>query len=916
MLINDKKCLKIFNFLIGLPLFRSLFFVSLRCIIHHLIYLNNTMKKFFSLLVLGLASLTTHAADNFVLFENTNGAALKLTQSSDTIIYDAQDWKGVKIAVANLRTDLRKVTGSANAPIVVGTLGKSAEIDKLVKAKKIDGKALKGKREKYLLQVIDGKLVIAGSDKRGTIYGIYELCQQMGVSPWYYWADVPVQKHEQLYIKEGVYTDNEPAVRYRGIFLNDEAPALSGWNNEFFGKVFGHEFYAHVFELVLRLKGNFMWPAMWGSAFYMDDPENMQTADDMGVMMGTSHHEPLARAQQEWKRLPNHGAWNFDTNRETLKSFWKGGVERMKDTEDVLTVGMRGDGDEPMAEKTDVQLLERIVATQRQLIEEATGKPAKETPQVWALYKEVQEYYEKGMKVPDDVILLLCDDNWGNVRILPELKADKKGEKWFYRHPGGYGMYYHVDYVGAPRNSKWINISQVQRMWDQMKLTYDYGVDQLWILNVGDLKPMELPIDFWFKMAWNPYFVERKDGGEGKASIASLQPYLEDYCRQQFGEAESVEAARLLNLGCKYVHRRTAEQLNSKTYNLDNGEWGEYLAEYKILELEVEEQYQRLAPEYRDAYDEIVRFPIRAMSNLYEMYYAQAKQEQLAQQGNPEAEQWAARVKKCFDKDAALCYDYNHRIAGGKWNHMMDQTHIGYRSWQEPRTNTMPTPMQTKRDSLPEYTSFPRNNLITIDPTGYNEIVNGKEAQWTIVPDMGVYGSTIALMPYHKSTEGGSISYAFQAIVKEETEVTVSLHLATNFPYNSGTGAGLNIRIDDQLPEYLNTNGTSVVKYDNATGDMKFDWETNRVNIRKVTLKFKPNANNLHKLTLSDLDPGIAIQRITIEGKMEAPQPARPTNGFGGFGGFGGGQRPQGLGGQRPQGQGPQGGQRPQQRRQ
>lgn len=881
-------------------------------------------KKLLSFVLMSIAGLTASAADQFVLFEQSAGAKLQLTQQKDTIVYDARDWKGVHIAVRNLRQDLEKVTGSPCAPIVVGTVGKSAEIDQMVKQKKIDGKALKGKREKYLLQVIDGKLVIAGSDKRGTIYGIYELSKQIGVSPWYYWADVPAEKHDRIYIKEGVYTDGEPAVRYRGIFLNDEAPALSGWNNQFFGKVFGHVFYEHVFELVLRCKGNFMWPAMWGSAFYADDELNMQTADDMGVMMGTSHHEPLARAQQEWKRLPNHGAWNFDTNFETLSKFWKGGVERMKHTEDVVTVGMRGDGDEPMAEKTDVKLLERIVATQRKLIEEATGKPAKETPQVWALYKEVQEYYEKGMKVPDDVILLLCDDNWGNVRILPELKADKKGEKWFYRHPGGYGMYYHVDYVGAPRNSKWINISQVQRMWDQMKLTYDYGVDQLWILNVGDLKPMELPIDFWFKMAWNPNFVEQTprpiegetnlEGAEGPL-VASLQPYLEDYCREQFGGAfkenkdeEIKEAARLLNLGCKYVHRRTAEQLTSRTYSLENGEWGERLAEYKILELEVEEQYQRMAPEYRDAYDEIVRFPIRAMSNLYEMYYAQAKQELLAQQGSPEADLWAERVKKCFDKDAALCYDYNHRIAGGKWNHMMDQTHIGYRSWQEPRTNTMPTAVERNREGLPMKTFFPYKNVVTIDPTAYNEKVDGQEAKWTVVPDMGIYGSTIALMPYHKSTEGASIRYAFQSKVEKETEVTVSLHLATNFPYNSGTGAGLNIRIDDQLPTYLNTNGTSVVRYDNATGDMKFDWETNRVNIRKVTLKIKPNENGLHLLTINDLDPGIALQRITIEGELPTPQAPRPA--MGGFGGFGG-QRPQGQGGQRPQGQG---GQRPQQR--
>ena len=231
-------------------------------------------KKLLSFVLMSIAGLTASAADQFVLFEQSAGAKLLLTQQKDTIVYDAKDWKGVHIAVRNLRQDLEKVTGSPCAPVVVGTIGKSAEIDQLVKQKKIDGKALKGKREKYLLQVIDGKLVIAGSDKRGTIYGIYELSKQIGVSPWYYWADVPAEKHDRIYIKEGVYTDGEPAVRYRGIFLNDEAPALSGWNNQFFGKVFGHVFYEHVFELLLRLKGNYLWPAMWGNAFYADDPLN------------------------------------------------------------------------------------------------------------------------------------------------------------------------------------------------------------------------------------------------------------------------------------------------------------------------------------------------------------------------------------------------------------------------------------------------------------------------------------------------------------------------------------------------------------------------------------------------------------------------------------------------------------------
>ena len=509
------------------------------------------MKKIttFFILAFAVANLMM-AADRFVFFgEQANSVCFSKLHGD--IVTDKNDFKGVHIAVENLKKDLNKVLGRADLPIVVGTVGKSKAIEPFFKKKVLDKKQIEGKREKFLITFSNGKLVIAGSDKRGTIYGVYELSEQLGVSPWYDWADAPVRKQNQVFLKNGVFTDGEPAVRYRGIFLNDEAPCLSGWVDQFYGGVYNHEFYARVFELVLRLRGNYMWPAMWNSAFYADDPLNMQTADDMGVMMGTSHHEPMAKAHKEWTRDKSHGAWNYDTNKEELDQFWKEGVQRMKHTEDVVTIGMRGNGDEPMGENADVQLLERVVNNQRRLIEEATGKPADKTPQLWALYKEVQEYYEKGMRVPDDVILLLCDDNWGNVRVLPELDGNKAEGAFAKRHPGGYGLYYHVDYVGAPRNSKWLNVSQVQRMWEQLQLTYTYGVDQLWILNVGDLKPMELPIDFWFRMAWNP----------NQFRPDNLQEYQENFCRQFFGDQFAKEAARLLNLQCMYAHRRTAEQM-------------------------------------------------------------------------------------------------------------------------------------------------------------------------------------------------------------------------------------------------------------------------------------------------------------------------------------------------------------------
>src|SRR5690606_39010394 len=265
------------------------------------------------------------------------------------------------------------------------------------------------------------------------------------------------------------------------------------WVREKFGG-FNHQFYEKVFELILRLKGNFLWPAMWGKSLWDDDSLSAPLADEMGVVLATTHHEPMMRAHVEWQRY-GKGPWDYDKNPEVLRQFWREGLERTKGQETVVTLAMRGDGDEAMSADTNIELLERIVKDQREIIAEVTGRPAEETPQVWALYKEVQDYYDKGMRVPEDVTLLFADDNWGNIRRLPD-PADKR--------PGGYGVYYHFDYVGGPRNYKWLNTTQIESAWQQMRLAWAHGVDRVWIVNVGDIKPMELPISAFLDQAWDP----------------------------------------------------------------------------------------------------------------------------------------------------------------------------------------------------------------------------------------------------------------------------------------------------------------------------------------------------------------------------------------------------------------------------
>jgi hypothetical protein len=439
--------------------------------------------------------------------------------------------------------------------------------------------------------------------------------------------------------------------------------------------------YEKVFELILRLKGNYLWPAMWGSAFYDDDSLNGPLADEYGIVMGTSHHEPLMRAHDEWRRYGS-GPWNYDKNPEKLREFWTDGIQRMENKEGIITIGMRGDGDEPMTEGTAIALLERIVNDQRKIIGNITGKDPSELPQDWALYKEVQDYYDAGMRVPDDITLLLCDDNWGNVRRLP-----KPGDP---ERLGGYGMYYHFDFVGGPRNYKWLNTNSISRVWEQMHLCYEHGVDRIWIVNVGDIKPMEFPISFFLDYAWNP----------DNWSAEEIPIYTQSWAEQQFGKKYAAPIAEVLIKYSRYSSRRKPEMLSPETFSLVFYSEAERTAdEYNRLLEEAGIIERNLPAEYKDAFYQLVKHPIEACSNLNNLYFAAAKNFMYAKQGRASANDMAAIVKLYFDRDSEISDYYNKVMANGKWNHIMDQTHIGYTSWQQPDKNSMP---EVKTISLPK----------------------------------------------------------------------------------------------------------------------------------------------------------------------------------------------------------------------
>ncbi len=624
-------------------------------------------------------------------------------QTAAPILIASNDWPGVLRAGNDLGKDVQHVTGTQpefaqqlmtknKHLVVIGTLGRSPLIDELVLAKKIDVSDISGKWESFFLQVVtnpfpnvDSALVICGSDKRGTIYGIYDLSEQIGVSPWYYWADVPPKHHDQLYVKPGKFAQGPPSVKYRGIFLNDEAPDLSNWIHSKYGNApgysgaanYGRGFYTNLFELMLRLRANYLWPAMWNNAFNEDDTDNPRLADEYGIVMGTSHQEPMMRAQKEWDRKYSreYGSWNYARIPNVVSNFWRDGIERNKDYENLITIGLRGANDTPMAEggpEANKALLEKIVSDQRKIIADVVNPDVAEVPQVWCLYKEVMDYYSSGMRVPDDVTLLWAEDNWGNVRRLPTAEERQRS--------GGAGIYYHFDYHGGPRNYQWINTDPIPKIWDQMSLAKQYGADRIWIVNVGHFKGYEFPMEFFMHLAWNT----------SRYANTNLDEYTRLWAQREFGPEHADEIADIISAYTKFNGRRKLELLDAHTYSLVNyGEFEKVVADYESLAAKAEKIGAELPPESRDAFYELVLFPTKASAGLNAMYLAAAKNAIYAKQGRASANDYAAQTRTLFAAQTNLMNEFNTQFAGGKWDHFMDQPYIGYVSWNEPRRNNL-----------------------------------------------------------------------------------------------------------------------------------------------------------------------------------------------------------------------------------
>ncbi|KAJ0297597.1 hypothetical protein COL516b_010650 [Colletotrichum fioriniae] len=586
-----------------------------------------------------------------------------------TILVDESDPIGIHIAAQNLAQDFGRVTqseqsivqvvqdtkvdaaGGSAAAIIIGSIEHSSILQRLEQDEKLSFDQIRGKWESFSTHVIDQPLpgvqkalVIAGSDKRGAIFGAYTLSEQIGVSPWYYWADVPPKHHEAIYAIPVPTCHGEPSIRFRGIFINDEAPALTGWVRANFGS-YNSEFYKKVFELLLRLKANFLWPAMWpgypnpGASFFTDDALNPQLAEDYGIAVSTSHHEPMQRMSNEWFADNPDGSWNWLTNKEKITAFFDEGVKRAKGRESYFTLGMRGEYDRKMKTDDPAAVVRDVIKTQRALIKQVHGREDA-VPQLLALYKEVQEQYEEGnLDVPDDVTLLFADDNFGSIRRLPSgPERDRKG---------GAGLQ-----EAHRRNAK-----------------------QIWVFNVGDIKPMEVPLTFAMTLAWDINSI-------GATNFAN---FYQKMAEANFGTDQSEGIASVWHKYDRLSALRRHEHIEPTTFSLINyNEAEDIVHRWKTLLLAAEEIYNQTPEDHKAAIFETVLHPVKASTIFTKLQVTLGRNRLYARQRRNFTNKLAREVLDLFDADYALSEEF-HALLDGKWDQIMSQTHYGYEeTWHAP----------------------------------------------------------------------------------------------------------------------------------------------------------------------------------------------------------------------------------------
>ena len=835
------------------------------------------MKKILTIIIL-FAALASAQAAAFVIAQKGRAAA---------IVVDRQDWKQVVRAAGDLSDDVRKVTGVSAALvngnqgktvgkggcIVVGTIGKSQFVDKLVRQKKLDVSQVRGRWESFVIDVVDGNLVVAGSDKRGTIYGIYTLSEHIGVSPWYWWADVPVSRQDVLSWDRGRMVSGEPSIRYRGIFINDEDWGLKPWSSKNYEKSLGDigpKTYARVCELLLRLKANMLAPAMHSctGAFY-SHKESKVVCDSFGIVITTSHCEPLLlnnAAKSEWDQKRD-GDWNYKTNRETILSKWDNRLAEASQYENIYTVAMRGvhdaglRGNLPMEER--VPLIEKVIKEQRELLVKhkaftplphREGPVESQIPQIFVPYKETMDIYENGLQVPDDITLVWVDDNYGYMKRVSSPQEQQRS--------GRSGVYYHLSYLGAPHDYLWLNTTPPVLMYEELKKAYDAGADRYWLLNVGDIKPMELGMQTFFDMAWqfSNFDMENANShqatfltsllapylrGKGQAENAcdltsQLQQVLDDYYRLAWSRKPEF-------MGWEYEWDDKAHTgLKATEYSFQNySEAQRRLADYQRISDAVEQLASAPAVSQNAllsaAFFQLVQFSVQGACQMNRKFLMAQLNEELLQQGRAAEANWAARqAQAAYDSINSLMHRYNEQL-DGKWRGMMALAPGWCALYQKmPPVTYTDGVGETPVDLTPQQEAADGCYVVSLD----KPVTKSGDAR--IVSGLGYDGRVMQL---------GSATYSFPAVSRDSIEVTV--YTVPFWPLYKGKSNGVSISVD----------GGGSQLFENKFKEYDRTWKDQVMRNGAVCrLRFAVDKSKAsHTISFTASEPGQMLQRVMID---------------------------------------------------
>jgi hypothetical protein len=765
-------------------------------------------------------------------------------------------------AAGDLAEDFARVTGQKPAVendfpggkkncVIIGTLGRGGIVDRLVAEQKLDVTGVRGEWESYVLQVVKNPLpgvasalVIAGSDRRGAIFGIYQLSEMIGVSPWSWWADVPVKKQNSIGVSGGSFKQGPPAVKYRGVFLNDEDWGLRPWAAKTFepetGNI-GPKTCAKIFELLLRLHANYLWPAMHpGTAAFNSFATNREIANEYGIVMGSSHCEQMLRNNiSEWDEK-FFGEYDFVTNPGGVLKYWEQRVRENGKFENIFTVGMRGIHDGAMpgggTEREKAARLHTIIAGQRDMLARLVNSNVAEVPQIFCPYKEVLALYRLAPDIPDDITLVWPDDNYGYVRQFSNTRERQRS--------GGAGVYYHVSYWGSPRDYLWLCSTPPALIAEEMTKAYDYGADKVWILNVGDLKPAELDIEFFLKLAWNPH------AWNGTNTYELLEKQL----ARDFGKESAPELASILAGYYRLNFQRKPEHMGFPTNQLYfSDEAAQRLEVWGKLTARVDAIEKNLPTESHDAFFELVGYPVKAAAAMNEKCLA----------GSQPA---AAEIHRLTDI-------YNSQTAGGKWRNMMSDnprgqlapergsvTHSDFESGGALRHTEPRSKIAMDGADFAE-----ENHRVVMEAKHASAFVPGKDASWRKIIGLGYNGEAVSVFPATAAvrsepqkilSESPCLQYKIWFQNSGEWKFTV--RALPTFSVETGRPQRYAVALDDEPLQ--------IISLPASLDERNRQWQENVLRNAALTASVHAVANpGRHTLKIWMVDPGIVIDAIAAD---------------------------------------------------